>query len=362
MADTTRGYSATNRFGNADAAVRPVPLRGLRRRARARCFPAVKSSALFLLLLAVECAAQSARPAGALAPWPAQAAAVAENVKVQLVEDNAAARRFAWESAHFRLAADLRLPSGIVADLAAVFEATRAVLLAVPLALPAGGEREKYVTRLFSDAAGYTAAGGPAGSGGFFDGREMLVLLPNLGIKPGASGLTAEHNRNLFVLKHEATHQILGQWTRALPVWITEGFAECVASWPYTRGRYALQNLDSAMHDYLLKWRRPPDRRSLRLVAAPVLMSFSSRDWQSRVTAQTAYDLYNSAALLTHYFLRHDGRGDGAALAAYFAAVRAGTPSEEAEAQHLLHGRTREQLTAEVLKLARRMAIDAAPE
>ena len=87
-------------------------------------------------------------------------------------------------------------------------------------------------------------------------------------------------------------------------------------------------------------------------------MSLSGREWQSRVTAQTAYDHYNSAALLTHYFLRHDGRGDGAGLAGYFDALRRGVSPDEAEAQHLLRGRTREQLTAELQKLARRLAIE----
>ena len=295
-----------------------------------------------------------------LAPWPGQA--IAEAVEVRAVETNAAARRFAWESAHYYIHSDLALPLGIVRDLAAVFEATREVILAVPLGLHAGGERAKDRVWLFADAAGYSAAGGPGGSGGFFDGREMLILLPNLGIKPGTNGLTAEHTKNLFVLKHEASHQLVRPWGWPLPTWLDEGLAECVASWPYTRGRYALQNLDSALHDYLLKWRRPPDRRALRVIAPANLMRLSGREWQAQVAAQTAYDHYNSAALLTHYFLRHDGRGDGAGLAGYIDALRRGTPPEEAEAQHLLRGRTREQLTAELQKLARRLALEVTVE
>lgn len=290
-----------------------------------------------------------------LPAWPAQA--VAENLVVRAVEDDPATHRFAWESAHFQLAGDLKLPPGIVRDLAAVFEATREVLLTAPLGLIADDERERYRVRLFSDAAGYHAAGGAAGTGGFFDGREMLILLPNLGIKPGANGLTAEHTRNLFVLKHEVTHQLLRPWSGSLPVWLQEGFAECVASWPSTQGRYSLQNLDAAMHDYLLKWRRRPDERTLRLVAPAVLMDLSSRDWSAQITAQSAYDHYNSAALLTHYFLRHDGRGDSAGLVAYFDAIRRGDRPADAESQFLLRGRSRADLAAELQKLARRLAI-----
>jgi hypothetical protein len=297
---------------------------------------------------------------GCLPPWPTQA--IAENVSVQSVENGVAGDLFTWESAHFRIGADARLPLGIVRDLAIVLESTRQVVLATPLGLHPGGERRKYRVRLFSNAPDYAQAGGPTGSGGFFTGREMLVLLPNLGIKPGANGLTAEHAKHLFVLKHEVTHQLLRPWGWVLPAWLDEGFAECVASWPYTQGRYSLQNLDAALHDYLLKWRRRPDQRTLRIVAPPALMNLSGEDWRSQVAAQTAYDYYNSAALLTHYFLRHDGSGTSAGLAGYLDALRRGTPSAEAEARHLLRGRTRADLTIEVQKLARRLALNAAIE
>lgn len=289
-------------------------------------------------------------------PWPLHAAA--ETGAVELVEENSAPPAFTWASAHFRIEADMRLPLGIVRDLAAVFEATREVVLATPLGLHPGGERAKYRVRLFANATEYAHAGGPTATGGTFNGREMLILLPNLGIKPGTNGLTAEHTKNLFVLKHEVTHQLLRPWGWVLPVWLDEGFAECVASWPYTQGRYSLQNLDAALHDYLVKWRPRPERRTLRIIAPATLMPLSGEQWAAEVAAQRAYDHYNSAALLTHYFLRHDGRGDSAGLAAYLDAIRRGTRPAEAERRHLLRGRTREELGLELQKLARRLALD----
>jgi hypothetical protein len=295
-----------------------------------------------------------------LPSWPTQAA-----VEVAMVEpgqSDTAARSFVWESTHFHIEADLPLPLGIVRDLATVFEATREVILATPLGLHPGRERAKYRVRLFSNPADYGTAGGPTASGGFFTGREMLIFLPNLGIKSGAHGLTAAYAKNLFVLKHEVTHQILRPWGWVLPTWLDEGFAECVASWPYTQGRYSLQNLDGAMHDYLLKWRRSPDGRTLRIIAPPTLMNLGGDEWRAQVAAQTAYDHYNSAALLTHYFLRHDGRGDSAGLAAYFDAIRRGISPIAAEEKHLLRGRTRADLTAELQKLARRLALELSIE
>jgi hypothetical protein len=104
-------------------------------------------------------------------PWPAEAAVQA--ITVQAVEQREG--NFAWESPHFRLSADLRLPLGVVRDLATVLEATREVVLAVPLGLHSGGERAKYRVRLFSDVTAYGLAGGASGSGGSFNGRELLI-------------------------------------------------------------------------------------------------------------------------------------------------------------------------------------------
>jgi hypothetical protein len=294
-------------------------------------------------------------------PWPMQAAVPPITLQAARADDENSTGDSHWESAHFRITSDLHLPLGVVRDLASVLEATREVIMAAPLGLHPGQERRKYSVLLFASAEQYGHAGGNTASGGTFNGRELLILLPNLGIKPGANGLDANHARNLFVLKHEVTHQLLRPWGWVLPAWLDEGLAECVASWPYTQGRYSLQNLDSAMHDYVLKWRRTPDQRALRLVAPDALMQMSGRDWQSQVAAQTAYDHYNSAALLVHYFLRHDGAGDSAHLARYFDALRRGVSPAEAEAHHLLRGRSRAELSACVQKLARSLGIQVRP-
>ncbi len=295
-----------------------------------------------------------------LAPWPAEA--VAENVEVRLVAEDAAASKFSYESAHFAVESDLRLPVSVVRDITTVFEATRAALIALPLGLLRGEEEQKYAVAMFSTAAAYQAAGGTAGSGGFYGpGQRMLIDLTNLGIKQGTHALTLDFQRQVFVLKHEVTHQLLGRWSGGLPVWLNEGFAECMAATPYARGRYTFQNLDGAMRDYLLKWRATPDRRDLVLMAPPQLMALSHAQWRDEVAAVTAYPLYNSAALLTHYFLHHDGKGDGVSMAAYFDAVRRGVPREQAEAEHLLRGRTRESLTPEVQALGRKLGIQWKP-
>jgi hypothetical protein len=291
----------------------------------------------------------------AMPPWPLEA--TAENYEVRIVEEDRARGTTRYESPHFVISSDIKLPLGVVRDLAAVFEATRAAVMTVPLALHSGVDPGPYEVRLCSTTESYQAAGGPAGSGGFYNGDEMLILLPNLGIRPTTNGLTAEHQKNIFVLKHEVTHQVVGRWAMAQPLWLSEGIAELFAAAPYVRGKYTFQNLESALQAYVLKWRTSRDSRSLRLVAPPRLMTMSRQDWQERVRVQGAYDLYNSSALLAYWFVRYDGRGDAAGLASYYDALHRRVPVETAERDYLLRGRSREELTAEIRKLAKKMAL-----
>jgi hypothetical protein len=163
-----------------------------------------------------------------LAPWPAQA--VAESTEVRFAGEDAGT--FVFESAHFRMISEVKLPLSTVRELATVCEATRALLIALPLGLHAGGEREKYAIHFAATAEAYRALGGASGTGGFYDGhrRRMLMLLPNLGIERRPTGLVLGQQRNLFILRHEVTHQLLAAWHGPWPMWLNEGVPEFVAS------------------------------------------------------------------------------------------------------------------------------------
>jgi len=293
-----------------------------------------------------------------LAPWPVEA--VAESIDVRMTGEDAAASHWRYESAHFAIESDTKLPVPVVREFAAVFEATRAAVIALPLGLAFGGESEKkFSVLMFSNLVDYGKAGGNGGSGGTYNAGtgQMLIFLPNLGIKPGANALTLDYQRNIFVLKHEVTHEVLGPWYIYLPMWLNEGFAECMAAAPYTRGRYGFQGLDPALHDYLLKWRTNPNQRELLFIPPARLMALDSDQWSAGVAAQTAYPYYNSAALLTSYFLHVDGNGDSANLAAFFDDLRRGVPVEAAESKRLLRGRTRESLAVEIQNYAHKLGL-----
>ncbi len=261
-----------------------------------------------------------ANASGEQPPWPKLVAAP----PFELISSAApnAEKRFAYEAPHFSIESDVSLPVAVVRDLALVFEATRETLAAIPLALGIDVSSRKHRVLLLNTPESYAAEGGPVGSGGYFNGREMLILLPNLGITARGGRIDARHQQNLFVVKHEVTHQILRRGSSRWPIWLKEGFAECVASWPYTQGRYTFDSLDSAMRRYLVKWQRPNSRDALPIITPATLMRLTPNDWDTQIAAESAYRHYNSSALLTHYFLFHDPDGTRSALAAYLDALR----------------------------------------
>jgi hypothetical protein len=213
---------------------------------------------------------------------------------------------------------------------------------------------------MFRATGGYEKAGGVGGSGGHYDGhtRRMLVLLPNLGIEEKEGTLRLDYARNFFILKHEVTHQLLDRWHRRVPMWATEGIAEFVASLPYAQGHYTLQNPGFGVRDYLLKWHNQSATRSLRLIPPARLMAMRPDDWKAALSQQDAYDMYNSAAILTYYFIQQDG---GTPLAGFLNALRRGEDEATAEHTYLLRGKTRESLATELIALGKKLGVELTP-
>ena len=284
-----------------------------------------------------------------LSKWPNQAAAEKFDVRASGEEGGI----FSYESPTFHFMSDLRLPLSAVRDIATVLEATRAVLIAIPLGLHAGGEQAKYSVLMYGTPEAYAAAGGPTGSGGYYDGRgrRMLVLLPNFGIEQKGGVVRLNYSSNYFVLKHEVTHQLLARWHGQLPMWLSEGIAEFIASIPYSAGRYNLQKPGAGLHDYILKWRKSPDNRVVTVVPTKDLMALEERGWRKAVAQGAAYDLYNSAALLTWYFIQEDG---GTRFAAYLDALRRGDDKAESL---LLKGRKTEVVDEDLAAMAKKMGL-----
>jgi hypothetical protein len=151
------------------------------------------------------------------------------------------------------------------------------------------------------------------------------------------------------------THQLMARWHGQMPMWAWEGIAEFMASLPCAQGRYALQNPGAGMREYLLKWRKTRETKSITLIPPVQLMAMSGEDWKAAIEQQNAYDLYNSTALLAYYFIQQDG---GKPLAGYLDALRRGEDEAVAERTYLLRGKSRESLTIELITLGRKLGVE----
>jgi len=296
--------------------------------------------------------------------WPRTAGSGVVKVRREpLTEDKTG---FAYRSPHFEIRSDMDLPLAVVGDIASVFEATRIAVRTLPLGLAASPPVSKMQTQmekarplvkydpdqllvvLYEDQNLYAQAGGPAGSGGFYHslGNRTVMSLRNLGIQKTEGMASLDYRKSAFVMKHEITHHLLHDWASLLPIWLSEGFAEYMGSAPYSQGKYQFVAMDRHLHDYLNKWRFNEAKDRIPIMKMENLMTITGAEWAARMKRNTPILEYNSAAMLVHYFIHHDGAGNAAYLAAYLDAIRRGVPPAKAEEAHLLRGRSFVQLDA----------------
>jgi len=289
--------------------------------------------------------------------WPEEAGAPETRIERH---PDAGDGHYPYRSEHYIVRSDTDLPNSTVREILSVFEATRAAVMASPLGLLTGVHESRYPVFLYARPESYAAAGGTTGSGGSYHAYtgRMLVLLPNLGINPENPSVGMEYRDRLFVLRHEAVHQLLPPWAWRMPFWLNEGLCEVFASMPYSHHRYRFRDFDHALFEYLRKWEKPNRDDPIPIIRPELLMTMTSKDWSQRVASLSAYDLYNSAALLTHWFLHHDGAGNGTGLIALLAAIREGAPVQEAVEEHLLRGRDPKSFEPLLEQLAQRYGVE----
>ncbi len=305
----------------------------------------------------------------AMPNWPeAVGKGVCEVKKMLVTGSDGSGAGYKWRSRHFEIRSDMELPLSVVQDMATVFEATRIAVQQLPLGLAAqppvtsmqlhlerSNPQLKYDPNLlrvqfYGDKKNYANSGALVGSGGFYNTMQnrTVLSLENLGIK-GEKGLyRSDYMKSAFVLKHEVTHHLLHDWLPYLPIWFQEGFAEYMGAASYNQGRYKFNSMDQHLHKYLNRWRFNEDPNRIPVMKMEELMNSTSEGWKARLKRSTPILEYNSAAILVHFFIHHDGKGDASHLAAYLDAIRRGISTSESEKKHLLRGRSYEQIDEEI--------------
>jgi hypothetical protein len=290
--------------------------------------------------------------------WPLQVSA-GENGRITALDHMPIQNIYRYRSRHFELVSNIELPQQVAEDIATVFEATLAVLQQAPLGINLKPPASPYRVELYDTKENYEQAGGAKGSGGRYlaSRNTMLLALDNLGIKNSGDQLELDHKNNTFILKHEVTHQILSGWTPHMPAWLSEGLAEFIAAAPYHNGTYQFHRMTENILNYVNKWRFNQDPRQIPVVPPSILMRMSYSQWQLAVAGDSPFINYNSAALLTHFFLTRDPAQGSTPIALYLAKLRelrhpdprvVAMQRLKLQEEFLLQGRTYEQIGADL--------------
>ena len=294
-------------------------------------------------------------------PWPRKLGdGIAE---IELIGQEPNSQFFVYRSANFELRSDVKLPMSFAREVASIFESTRTAIRSLPLGLGAKpaprGRRarslregsERLLVQLFKSPNDYARAGGPPGTSGSYHSwlGRTLISLENVGQLDDRGELDLDTLKHEYVLRHEITHQIMHDWLAYLPMWLREGIAEYFGAVGYENGFFTFDELDLRMQAYLNKWRFNEDPNKIPMLHPNAVLTMTEQEWQQSLRFETPILNYNSAALLTYFFLHHDGELPGAPLAAYFDAVRRGVSTAEATQKHLMRGRSPEQLKSAIV-------------
>jgi hypothetical protein len=295
------------------------------------------------------------------APWP-EHIKFGEDPEIAVVEEDAAKKRFVYESANYRYTCDVRLSKSVVKGFAVMFEATHLFCRSLPLALDGGEKTDgKLQIYLFEKTEDYHAAGGPPETAGVFIGGKSAALVPldSLGVRPVGSGYMLDRAKSSKTLPHELTHQLTPHpyFETGAMGWFTEGIAEYVAVTPYRSGVFNVRNNHRDIVEYVTAYgSKDNGGRALgKDIRLPDLKTFMLQDYGD-FTGQAQLN-YGGGLLITYYFLQMDGEGDGKRIKDFLKALRNGKSGDEALAV-LRDGRSFEELQTEIAKAWSRRGVN----
>ena len=295
------------------------------------------------------------------APWPDRIS-FSEDPEIKIVEENAEKKRFIYESANYRYTCDVRLAASLVKGFAVMFEATHLYCRSLPLGLRSGKKVSgKYQIRLLEKVEAYTDLGGPPGTAGVFMSGSGVVMVPltSLGVRPVGSGYMIDRDKSSKTIPHELTHQLTPEayFAKGALGWFSEGIAEYIAATPYRSGGYNVRGNFDDIVEYATGYgiKNMGGRALGKKITLPRLKEFMLQDY--RTFMADAQLNYGCGMLITTYFLKLDGEGDGKRIKSYLSALLEDKDAEESLAL-LLDGRTFEQLEQDITQAWSRKGID----
>ncbi len=284
------------------------------------------------------------------AKWPVKVKTTFSPADIKTVSETKR-EGYIYRSPHFEFHSPIRLPHRSIREFSLVFESTYDLAKAMPIGLqPQPGGNGYYITELYEKEEDYLEAGGPPGSAGAFfpNSGKILVPLPSLGVVRTQNNIKVIRGASGNTLIHEVTHQVMMRWLPLIPMWMGEGFAEITSALPYETGLFNLSRMSKSIREST--GHGPGAGRSFEMIPLQELMNISAQTWGAAVSAGEGQQNYRSASILTYYFLRLDGEGQGKRLMSFINARLKGGSANNAMEMYLLDGRSYEQLQKDVVR------------
>ena len=268
------------------------------------------------------------------------------SIPIERLRVDPANKRWVYGSPNFEFICDEDLGFGNIKKFAWMFESVWQFCGTLPFDIPRlrADEKVRMKTYLVKKNEDYIRLGGVPNSLGVYLTAQDVILVPFSSLDLGGNSGGDDGNNTI---RHEVTHQLMkGQSQQA--GWFIEGSAEYVATVPFDRNRLLTDRHQQAMLSYLTAYGWNGRHgwnlgKKITFGRLEELMKPSYRNFQRQKYS------YGYALALFNYFATMDGNKDGARLAKYIEALQDGRPESEAR-EHLLDGRTYEQLEKELAK------------
>lgn len=256
--------------------------------------------------------------------WPDTVAVSAGSIEIQAVYENVRERQCIYQSKSFEFSSQAKLAGSVMKEVARTFEATRALVEAMPwgiLCLPPDGKRFKAA--LYETREDYIAEGGAENSGGMYLLREKIfkIPFPSLGLRKRGQTYFKDEGYTNATLVHELTHQMMDEYLEYLPIWVCEGTAEYTEMMPYNAGTFRPGMHKTSMKSAMSAWESEQGFAG-EMGSLQEHMTMPQAVWaMASSSAQQMSIMYHRSHMLVYFFNHLDGDRQGTRFIRFMEAV-----------------------------------------
>ncbi len=265
-----------------------------------------------------------------------------------------------WRSKHFDITDAAGVDRTSIESIALICESVDGALNALPLPLPVNWGRNSDRRRQIV-IEGKSDDPKLANAAGYWDGQtgKVHIFIEQL-YEPDQQRVVFEYDKPAKVQKydvivHEVTHQSMAALLyMEVPAWVAEGMSEYMAATQFAPATYQFTNTYVSLRYHINKLilgdRIVKDRR-MHFTFLKNLMNRDIREWNGILNTDDAAGMmqYHEALLLVDYFF-HVDHPDGLYFKRYLEAILSGISEKQARDQHLLRGRSYQEIENDLIK------------